>query len=269
MTRAARVAAALRLTEGQLYTVASGLIVALVLLVLGLPSLRDIAPRESAALSRTSPLPLPGGPAVTDIITAPGPEPADDPLVGGGVVAAGAGTESVPSAVPEDSGPQPFTPPPPGPRPADQPPIAVEATPLHVQFARYASASGPLLPGGAPGEYLPVALRLGAPDKQSYLRLRGTGTTLRVLLSAQPAHQIGTAPAIRACRITAPDWQLEDGSALASAPKTDPVDCALGRPGDDGWTFELANVDIRHGIALVPSGPSTGSFQVTFKGKVT
>ena len=257
MTIAQRFAARLGLTEGQAYTAVTGLAVAVALLGLGLPSLRDVASPLPVAAGRTSPLALPGSPAVAETISAaevPVAEPATDfasaPTTSGDA-------PSFPGAAPESTFDSDMS--------GDEPVVmAGPPEPLRVVLARYASASGPLVPGGSPGQYLPVTLRVGAPDKQSYLRLAGQATTLTLPLSTQPAHQLGEVGAVRACRITTASWTFDDGASLSTAPQVDPVDCALGRPGERGWTFELANVDTRNGVALVPSGSSTDSFQATF-----
>ncbi|MDQ3106711.1 MAG: hypothetical protein M3Q68_02775 [Actinomycetota bacterium] len=280
MTPAARVAGRLRITEGQVYTVTTSLALALLLLGLGLPSLRDVAPQFTDDQVLTTPLALSGSPAVADVIVAAAPAPPPDVLVEIESAAEFVGAPPAPS----------FTTPPrisveeppttatravetpaadpdrssnPSEAPTTEPPAP---TALRITEARYATASGPLVPSGAPGAFLPVGLRLGAPDKQSYLRLTGSGTTLELKLSTEPTHQFGEVNAVRACRIIPAAWTIADGSPLSAAPEVDPIDCTLGRPGPTGYTFELGGVDIRNGIALVPSGPSTGTFQVTFRG---
>jgi len=280
MTPAARVAALLRITEGQVYTVTTSLVLALLLLGLGLPSLRAIAPPFTADQVRTTPLALPGSPAVADIIVAASPASAPD--VPGQIESAAefAGAPSAPAfttppRISTEAPPttearvmaSPTAEPEPSSTPSESPTPAPPApTALRITEARYATASGPLVPSGPPGTFLPVGLRLGAPDKQSYLRLAGSGTTLELKLSSQPVHQFGEVSAVRACRIIPAVWNIADGSPLAAAPEVDPIDCTLGRPGPTGYTFELGGVDTRNGVALVPSGPSTGSFQVTFAG---
>ena len=269
-----RIAAVLGMTEGQVYTAATGLVVAISLLALGLPPLRDVAPGAAIATSR--PLALPASPALADVITATdasaAPAPADDPVVrdtlGASDLAIGPrATVQLGGSSPADSSTasreEPAT--------ADvtstpSPPTTSPSGGVRVSEGRYATASTPLVPGGEPGRFLPVAFRVGTPDKQSYLRLAGTGTTLRLTLSTEPGHQIGTVDAIRACRIVPASWTLDDGSSLATAPEVDPIDCTLGRPGPDGWTFDLGGIDARNGVALVPTGPSTGSFQIVFNG---
>jgi hypothetical protein len=263
MTRTARVAVAVGMTEGQVYTVATSMVVALLLLGLGLPSLRDVAPQLPAASAGPSPLELPGSPAVADAI-------------GSGEVAAlppavpspAAGAEPLPSA---DAGGTQGPGADPAPTPSTSPetvrPPRADGAPLEVVHGRYASGSGPLLLAGAPGEHLPVGLRLGAPDKQSYLRLRGAGTVLRLRLSTEPGHQLANPGEVRACAIVTADWELDDGSSLAEAPEVDGEDCVDGEPGPSRWTFDLSSVDTANGVALVPAGDATGSFQVTFLGQ--
>jgi hypothetical protein len=264
---AATLARRLGLTEGQVYTVATGLVTAVVLLGLGLPQVGDVAAPASAEAPHTAPLALPGSPAVAEVISAAPPPAAEAdgeelaaPVLSVSPPALTSGGSDASGAVPGGGGSTPTT----APAPTTTAVPTTAPAPVHVTEARYASASGPLLPSGGPGAYLPVALRVGAPDKQSYLRLAGTGTTLRLALSTQPGHQLGDAIAIRAYHIVPAEWSFEDGAALSGAPEVDQVDCTLGRPGPDGWTFELGTIDTSHGIALVPTGPSTGTFQVTF-----
>ncbi len=280
MTPAARVAGWLRITEGQVYTVTTSLVLALLLLGLGLPSLRAISPPFNDDQVRTTPLALPGSPAVADVIVAA--SPASTPDVPGQIELA-AEFVGAPSAPPFTTPPRistevppttearvvasPTAEPEPSSTPSETPTTPPPApTALRITEARYATASGPLVPSGPPGTFLPVGLRLGAPDKQSYLRLAGSGATLELKLSSETGHQFGEVTAVRACRIVPASWTMADGSPLAAAPEVDPIDCTLGRARPNGYTFELGGVDIRHGIALVPSGPSTGTFQVTLRG---
>ena len=272
MNVARRIAPVLGMTEGQVYTAATGLVVAIALLALGLPPLRDVAP--SAAVATSRPLALPASPAVADVITATDvsaePTVATDPS---GPPAAGASEFTTGPRAPVSGGapsPTDASTASRGPATTDVPsapsPPTSPSDGVRVTEGRYATASTPLIPGGEPGRFLPVAFRVGTPDKQSYLRLAGASTTLRLALSTEPGHQIGTVEAIRACRIVTPNWSLEDGSSLATAPEIDPIDCTLGRPGPDAWTFDLGGIDARNGVVLVPTGSSTGSFQVVFNG---
>lgn len=281
MTPAARMAGLLRITEGQVYTVVTSLALAVVLLGLGLPSLRDVAAQAAAEPVRTTPLALPGSPAVADVIVAAAPSPAPEvaPEISEPTEFAGSPVAppfTTPPRIVSDSTPTV------SPRAVDPPPTSPESSPapaesattttdpppatLRIAEARYATASGPLVPSGPPGAFLPVGLRLGSPDKQVYLRLRGSGTTLELKLSTEAGHQFGEVNAVKACRIVPATWTIADGASLSSAPQVDPIDCTLGRPGPTSWTFELGGVDIRNGIALVPSGPSTGTFQITYTG---
>ena len=269
MTPIGRVAATLGLSEGQVYTSVTGLLVAVVLLALGLPAIRDAEPLALAEAPRS--LPVSGSPALAEVISAPEPAPPAE---------AGAGSDLATSTPTTTDGPRSLasTPSRRDDVPDRSPTPALEREPdggtptttpstlatLGVREGRYASASGPLLPPVTPGTAYPVALRVGAPDKQSYLRLTGTGGLLRLALSTQPGHQLGTVDAVRACRIVPSDWTLEDGSSLAGAPEVDLVDCVLGRPGTDAWTFDLSGIDAGNGVALVPVGPATGTFQVVF-----
>lgn len=282
MTPTARMASLLRITEGQVYTVVTSLALAIALLGLGLPSLRDVAAQTAADPVRTTPLAIPGSPAVANVIVAAAPPPALDVAPGLDGPTEFAGPPAAPpfttpprifSEASPSSAPRSVDPPPAGPE-SSPPPVESPTTtttapapdPLRIAEARYATASGPLVPSGPPGAFLPVGLRLGSPDKQSYLRLRGSGTTLELKLSSEAGHQFGEVNAVKACRIVPATWTIADGAPLSSAPQVDPIDCTLGRPGPTSWTFELSGVDIRNGIALVPSGPSTGTFQITYTG---
>lgn len=268
MTPARLLASRAGLTEGQVYTAGTGLVVAVLLLALGLPPLHDVVPAQSSPPPRSTPLALPGSPAVAAVIAAADPVPYGGVEADPGRELAAVSGAPVTHSVPSEQT-APADPPPPVPDPPATPPPTGDPADLRIAFARYASASGPLVPTGPPGAHLPVSLRLGMADKQSYLRLRGSGNTLRLRLSTQPGHQIGQADAVRACRIIPASWSIEDGSALSAAPAVDPIDCTLGRPGASEWTFELGGIDTRNGVALVPAGPSTGTFQITFNGEAS
>lgn len=259
-----RLSSLLHLTEGQTYTVFTASFVAVVLLALGLPSLRttpvDAASsrtRTKAPLGEIVPDPVPLGSAFSGAIV---PTPTTEPEL----------SLEVPTApLPARPGERASTT-----RSSSEPPSDKEDSgsggdggDLAVTFGRYASASGPLVPGGAPGALFPVGLRLGAADKQSYVRLNrnGEGGVLRLAVSGTAGHSVGTAQ-VKACVIVSPGWDFADGAAMSAAPPFDQRRCIDGKAGETEWTFEVGDMSAPDGFALVPVGDATTTFQIVFLG---
>ena len=252
-----RVASALRVTEGQAYTVVTASLVAILLLVLGLPSLRT-TPLDVAAPARTRttagpgeivPDPVPIGSGFSDAVV---PTPTTEPEL----------SLEVPSApLPASPGRRSST----TDVPVAEEPAGEQERELTVTFGRYASASGPLVPSGAQGSLLPVGLRLGGADKQSYVRLDGNSELLKLKVSGQAGHNFGDAT-VKACPIVSPGWDLADGAALTAGPPFDAKRCVEGKPGETEWSFAVGGVDAPDGFALVPVGGATSTFQIVFLG---
>ncbi|MCA1711850.1 MAG: hypothetical protein LC789_09560, partial [Actinobacteria bacterium] len=129
------------------------------------------------------------------------------------------------------------------PRPASE-------VPLTVVESSY-STSDPV-PVGVPAGGLPIGARAGAHVETSYVRLAGTGTLLRLAVSAEQGASFGPdAPQVAACRNTTGDWT---GGRPGPAVPFDENGCAPGVRVADGYAFDLGRFadrgDLR-GFALV------------------
>jgi hypothetical protein len=147
----------------------------------------------------------------------------------------------------------------------------VALVPLEIVASGYSSASG-----GTPAEQspprngLPVAAFGGNDVRRSFVRLRGTETTLRLkAMPEQNATLNGDQAAVKACGITTPNWTPARGQKLDAGPAYDAGLCSTGTAGADGvWTFDLTyfgSVEAGYGFALVPAAGTLPSFQVTFE----
>jgi hypothetical protein len=269
------VAARIGITEGQAYTVVTGLVVGVVLLALGLPALTTGGRASVAAGSRPSvAVPLAevaGSPALADAVS---PAPTDPPSTGtagetptggvdGGLVLAGPSAPAVSTAPPTSALPSGATPTTP-----TAPPSTPKPAPYAVTLGRYVTGSTLLVPPGSPGQYLPVELQAGRLDKESFVRVTGQGPVLTLTRSTTPGHQLdGTGDiVVSACALLGGDWDFADGASPSAAPAIDGSACAVGRATPTGVSFDLSSVSTRNGLALVPSGPTTSTGRITFLG---
>lgn len=148
-----------------------------------------------------------------------------------------------------------------------------EAPPLTVRAAGWAATSGggtPLATATVPEETLPVSSLAGRPDKVSFVRLAGDGTTL--VLTEDPAGArapTGGAAAVAACRITDGSWAEGDNQPFTDAPAFDAEQCVQGVPDGSGtWEFDLSGFEAPAddaGWALVPGEGAAVDFQVAFR----
>lgn len=130
------------------------------------------------------------------------------------------------------------------------------------------TAGTPLSAQQVPPQSLPVGKRVGQDDKRSYVRLAGSGATLRLQEDPEGSRTTTGAISIQACRITVDNWS-EGGDKPFSEVPHDPQRCVLGTRASDGtWAFDLSAYDDRadtKGFALVPAPGSSVDFQVAFK----
>lgn len=248
-------------TEGQLYTSGIGLLVAVALLVIGLPPvLRTGDVVEPSQVAAASDPPADPPVAVPDVPSEPAsPGPATPPV------------PRRPSApAPRPSAPAPRSSRTPDPAPAA--PADGGMNGLSVVSSGYTSSTSgtPLSGPEVPEDGLPVGTRLGRVDKMSFLRLAGSGTVLRLRLVDEPAaHLLVPVAAVEACAITEEGWAIDEpGAPPQAAPRHDTDRCAPGSEDADGtWHFDLARLqplDGDVGIALVPVTEGATTFQVTF-----
>lgn len=255
-----RLAAVLGVTEGQAYTLVTGALVAIVLANLGLPPVVAGAGDEPGATPVAAPPPQPSpSPSPTPTPTAePEPTTAPVPIVLDTPVAVPA--EPLPPLEPQQPAPSPRPSPSPTPAPAGSDP-----GPPRIAYARYASASRPLVDGGEPGQLLPVGTLLGQDDKRSYLRFdRVPVSALTLMLDEDPRRQL-LSVGVLACAITEESWEFKDGAPLDQAPTHDPDRCVAGERGEGAFTFGIGSLDARFGVALIPDATTPGTTaRVTF-----
>lgn len=260
------VARRLGCTDGQVYTLGLGLVLAVGLLVIGIPPVlraeKIVVPIDEVA----SPV------AKSDATSTDVPDPAvPTPPDGTDRVPPAARTSTIPPGPPPVVEPRPPAVGPPHPAAPPSTPVAAEG--LVILSHGYVSASGgtPLSGPEVPEDGIPVAARLGRLDKASFVRLAGTGNVLDLRLVDDPAaNQLTDMAAVVACSITEADWTIaQPGAPTEQAPEHDPEECADGRVQPDGlWRFDLSGLgsfDPTTGLALVPviDGPAA-TFQVTF-----
>jgi hypothetical protein len=245
----ARLADALGLETGQAYTVMLGAAAAIVLMVSGVPAALRAPDGVASAPQLFDDIGAPTS-------TVPGPLP-DAPVAPPALVS------RPPATLSEAAGPIPT---------AEASPPA-SAT-LDVVAASWATADPAPLSGTndatVPDDGLPVEARAGQVSKVSFLRLRGSASTLRLVLTSGPSDSVLVdAAAVLACPITSPSWGPAPGQPLASAPT---YDCSrsvdLRREIDGAWTVPLETIPVVGGernLALVPAGSAGSVFRITFQ----
>lgn len=254
-------------TEGQVYTSGLGLLLAVLLMAIGLPPVLEGHPATAPAaateeLAATEPPPVASSPPATPspVLITPPTGGAPSPVAQVPVAAAGSPPGARPPAATPTAEPAP-------------PPVASRGRArLSVISSGYTSATGgtPLSGPEVPEDGLPVGARLGQVDKMSFLRLAGTGTSLRFGLVEDPgANQLEQVAAVEACPITEEDWSIDEpGAPPSQAPAYDSTRCVAGeRESDGSWMFDLAvlaPLEGGSGVALVPVVDGASTFQVTF-----
>lgn len=256
----------LECTDGQVYTLVLGLVVALALFLIGIPPVLRSEPIANPSIKTAEPdhavPPSSASPSASDEVAAP-PPIRTAPATGSDQ---SAGTNVMP---PPLSAPLPQTP------PAPAPPRSERSTfeeLVVVSHGYTSSTSGTPLSGPeVPEDGLPVGARLGRQDKASFVRLAGSGAQLDFQLVDDPgANQFSVVAKVKACAITEAGWTLQEpGAPPAQAPEHDPERCVDATAQPDGtWRFDLRSLrplDGDLGLALLPviDGPGA-TFQVTF-----
>lgn len=260
-----RVASAIGCTEGQVWTVFLGLVVAAVLVVGGLPALshHPVASAEGGV-----PAPL----GATDRSSVAPPPPAAAPGAANLVAPEVSPLDALAPAVPGEV-PAPLTPFPAAVEPVSPQTAAAPAPPVRVIAAGWASASpaagqvdDPTVPSGS----LPVAARGGSVDKASFLRFSAMPGKMRLVLATggPVTQQDDGSAAVQACVITAHQWTARENGSLSSAPS---YDCAhpvvLAHQADGSFTADLGPLGPgagANGVALLPVTGGVATFQVVF-----
>jgi hypothetical protein len=241
-------------TEGQLYTAVIGLLVAVLLLALSVPSV--LRGRQVLAAPTTPAAALGAGTGV--------PTPAPTPPVGGSLPLPAAPTVPLPAA---GVAPAPAPAASAAPAGGSLPPI-----PRAIVDSGYTSSTAgtPLAGPEVPQDGMPVGVRLGQVDKMSFARLSGSAPQLRLALVTAPgANQLELLAAVRACAVTRSGWTLPGpGAPPADAPSYDAHRCTDGVQQASGvWSFDLSrlgSINPAAGIALLPVAEGPLTFQVTF-----
>lgn len=249
MRPAERIARRLGWTEGQVYTIAIGLALAILTISVGLPpALRHRPPVSFVALppGLAPPPPAAAPNEVPFVLPPPAPLP----------------TVSFPPIVAPPSTP-------------DLPAPAESPRPLTIVGAGWAGSDAGSALGTTfvPEGGLPVATRLGKDHRRSFILLDGTETVLRLGLVPQPtANMLDAIAVVQACPITTEGWSPVVAQSFEEAPKFDCTMAAVAeRAADGSFVFDLATIpaDARaRGLALVPGPDAPPTFQVVFSASV-
>lgn len=263
-----RVANRLKCTEGQLYTVFVGALVAVALFAVGVPPVlrhEDVTPAAFRPQEGSTDLPeASGGPPLTT-------PPVSSPVVGEDDADESVESEasSLPSSTTTSAVTTTTTTPVEVSAPPDQP--LGPASPRRVTDHGFTSSTAGAPADGAeiPEHGMPVGARAGTIDRQSFARLSGQGPLLELRLVEDPsAHRLVALAAVEACAVTELDWDLGAGEPQENAPEYDPRRCVSGVQAADGtWQFDLSAIEPvpgRAGIALVPVMEGSATFQITF-----
>lgn len=250
-------AALLGATEGQIYTVAIGGVLAIVLLVTGIAPMRqrrDTAPiRPQAGLTTSDDSEFAAPAPTPPTTTVPALQPESPQLPPPSPPVATTTTTSAPQTVT-----------------ATPPPSATTSAPLRVVFGRWSTGEVGAATGhpDVPADGLPIGARLGEDDTRSYVRLTGSEPALTLVETDDAtANRSIDAAAIKACAITHPGWAIDNGVPHDQGPPWNAERCTDGvRENDGTWTFDLSGFDEEQrvgqsGFALVPAATDL-TFQV-------
>lgn len=268
--RVASLARRLGCTEGQLYSVAIGLVFVWTVLANSLP---DVAWDGSGA-GTPAPFAL-AEPAAT--AERPGlleaPPLAEPVVVPVPAVPARAGSLPRPTApasndVDDDGGVA-------APPAVDDPPETDPGapTPIAVTGGGYASAQAgtPLAGVGVPEGSVAVGRKAGQDDAIAYLSLSGTGGSLELEVDPDGVNVLDPLAGLTLCVVTESNWAVGHGDVnLADAPAfdcTNGIDAVRGAAGDR-WTFDVSTLDVEAipGVAIVPDRDAMSpQFQIVFR----
>lgn len=244
--------------DGLRYRPIAWTVIALVALAFYLPGRGEQAPdAQLTAPPATAPVAAPT--PVSDPVADPGPP--DPRPVTPAPVRLPDPIEPGPSD-PATPGP-PTTVPQPSPTPAASGPLAVGG----FGWATRIPAT-PLPTDQVPDGAGPVANRLGAVDRITYLRLTGDGSLLRLDEDGDAAREALGPAAVAACPILDPDWEEGSGQSFDDAPAWDDSACVAGSEVGDTWTFDLSgfgDVADGAGVVLLPTVDAPPDFQIAFE----
>jgi len=268
-TALGRAAARVGCTEGQLWSLALGILAAVALVGGGLPDVVWRPDSSSAATAFSSPRPEAAAMQAPTAGIAPPVVPSPETTVRvslpPSVPASPQGTGTPDSLGEASAEPDPSVDAP--------PPELPPATRLRVVDGGYASSAAgtPVASTGVPAGGLAIAVRAGQLDKVSFVILDGNGDVLELAVDPTPgANVLEPFAGLLLCPVLETGWRVGDGeTSLADAPA---YDCGAAVPGvraDTGsrWTFDLGAVDPTRdaGFAIVPDIAASPSFQVVLQ----
>jgi hypothetical protein len=268
--RLAAPAAAVGVTEGQLWTLLVGLVTAATLALgstLGTPMQAVSAPVAGSLLPAPA-VPLPGAPA--ELLAPPPPA-----VVPEGPVLPAEQAPLVPELTdPQLPGVSPAAPPPPvpgaTPAPLPAPPSGGAPVPAKTAwFSADAATDGVALAPEVREDALPVARRAGTDYRVSALTLTGPAAGVLVLREAEgtAAQQLNETARVDLCPLLE-DFEPGPAQPLAAAPTADCRKPVKGVRDDSGvWTFDLASLPktpTSKGFLLVPGVDAPPAFQVAY-----
>lgn len=253
-------------TEGQLYSIAIGLLFTWSVLANALPDVdwdRSDAtgPAPFALAEVASPAQPPG------LLAPPPPtEPILPPVLASRSGLIDRPVSTTPVSDPSGSAGSPGDEAPPVPDPA-------EPSPIRVTDGGFASAHAgtPLAAVGVPDGSVAVGRRAGQTDKISYLRLAGRGGMLDLEIDPNGANVLDPLAGLMLCVVTEAGWTVGHGDvSLADAPPFDCTNGIVGTRGDTGerWIFDVSLLDLATipGVAIVPDDDAVApQFQVVFR----
>jgi hypothetical protein len=141
-------------------------------------------------------------------------------------------------------------------------------TALRITQSGYASTlAGTPADQQPPKNGLPAETIAGRVTKYSYIRLAGSGASLKLTALTDDGASLNEADArVQLCHITKPGWKAARDAAPADAPQYN-EQCLEGH-GDKGvWTFTFSAVNDPvdpNGWAIVPITADNATFRVTF-----
>lgn len=268
---AARLAARLGWTEGQVYTAVLALLLAVSVSLLGLPAVLRHRGAAVAAAGGIGPGPVPQAPSVGQLDRRSSvPKAARSPT-------GTAGLGTLAGLPPAGLAAGALTRPPTASRflvPTSAPALASQRRAVHsgtLRVTSYAWAAAdptPLDSATVAKGDLPISRWAGSDQRRSFVRLAGTGTQLLLPEAGQVgANVLAQGARIQACPITTTGWAPRADESFASEPGYRSTGCAPGRRGAGGmWVFDLAPFPHRAGglgFALVPVPGVGPGFQVT------
>lgn len=141
-------------------------------------------------------------------------------------------------------------------------------TALRITQSGYASSlAGTPADQAPPANGLPAESLGGQVTKYSYIRLAGSGASLKLKALTDDGAALNDAEArVQLCHITTANWKAARDTASADAPKYNDT-CIEGHIASGVWTFTfsaITNPVDPNGWAIVPVTTDNGTFRVTF-----